>query len=185
MRFAFYATVIRSQQNTSKRRMWNCWQLCWMVRLEKSETGRVPCGAWSCRFPPQLPATVVKSWADTRWWTKRNAFNPFQAIPSLLSPNKGASRFLASAELLRLLQQQHESWRELQCALMTHFKGLIWLKGSVKASSLDAEFSCIPSGGPIWTRIFKLLSSHSRHNDKAPVEDKWKFVNYIYLRSRT
>lgn len=55
---------------------------------------------------------------------------------------------------------------------MTHFKGLVWLKGSVKASSLDAEFSFLPSGGPIWMRTFKLLSSHSRRNDKAPVEDK-------------
>lgn len=164
---------MRSQQNTSKRGMWNWWQLCWMVWLEKSETGRVPCGTWSCRCRlnswQQLPATVVST--DTRWWTKRNAFKPFQG-QVYYPQNKGASRFLASAVLLCLLLQQHESWRELHCALMTHFKGLAWLKGSVKASSLDAEFSFIPSGGPIWTRTFKLLSSHSRRNDKAPAEDK-------------
>lgn len=75
---------------------------------------------------------------------------------------------------------------------MTHFKEPVWLKGSVKALSLDAEFSFIPSGGPIWTRTVKLLSSRSRRNNRAPVEDKMevsqlhlfkvKYINITQLR---
>lgn len=63
---------------------------------------------------------------------------------------------------------------------MTHFKELVSFKGSVKASSLDAEFSLIPSGGPIWTKTFKLLSSRSWRNDKALVEDKME-VSQLHL----
>lgn len=63
---------------------------------------------------------------------------------------------------------------------MLNFKELVWLKGSAKVSWLDAEFSFIPSGEPIWTRTVKLLSSRSRHNDRVPAEDKME-VSQLHL----
>lgn len=80
----FYRIVMRSQQNTSERGMWNWWQLFWMVWLER---------IWLSGRLPQFPATVLEGRAD--WGLKEKHLSHFEGM--FIIHNKSQGGFVFSS----------------------------------------------------------------------------------------